>query len=755
MTFYEQQLKRFESLIERDVYQQTFLENPIYLYPTLPVGLFISPGGGKLNIGIQHFDHFYSFSKNKNLTSVFIPASTKELRSNGIERFDAFNNVSPLNFTYRAVSTRDELYQAIKDKVQVIIALPILLKNHIDAFKNANIGWFVLDEAHEWYFEKTITYILKKLKPKYQMLMTGTPFMFNREKSKYLGYYVSTSQLREANRLHNYRVEIVTSTYDRRLSDYRSAYGNLRMDTEYSIDSDKQALLEVCREMIKKLKLPQYANDFNVVNRITKNALSVFGVLDKTIIYCDRVDQANNMYSILDSFDGLKGHVAVSTSEDDVDAEMIHKFKHDTEADIRVLILCDRARKGFDMPELFNIVDFTMTFNVYVQVQMKPRIGRKSKLQPDKQKIFFKVASVNNADWVKAFMTSCLALVEPEYYENFTGDMGKLPVPVVKQPSDRRVNKRRKTGERGINITPAHLRYDLPLSCDFWKDFHHKQNDVYATMAVTTLDDVRKYFYDVKDKVPRTPERVWESVTEALEEGKTFQQWAFVESNEVGKRGRKKLDRTNQSYNMAYKLGIIDDVMRAFGYPASEIDVNKLTDIQLIEMFNEKKILPETANWMHTKKWDQNAAQADIWALYYEIRSRRLQDHKLLKQNLLKRGTQEHNIILQYRYDEKSGKAIYEAKYDNLSEAAIAQGLSANRSPIINGNIAKHDLKKGIYAINRQGKIFIRKNGTILKSFEAKIKQRKPRSDKGQWGKHEWQRKRDKKLTLKIAAKRK
>lgn len=755
MTYYEQQLKRYESLIERDVYQQKFLENPLYLKPTIPVGLFMSPAAGKMNVGVLQLDHFYSDSKNANLTTLFIPAATKELRSNGSDRFDAFDNVSKLSFTYRVVTNRDELYQAIKDKVQVIIALPKLVKNHIDAFKNANIGWFILDEAHEWYFEKTITYIIKKLKPKYQMLMTGTPFRFNRDKTKQLGYYVSASQLRKIGRIHNYRVEIVTSTYDRRLSDYRSAYGNLKQSVKYTADSDKQALIQVCKEMIKKLQLPRNVKNFNMINRITNNALSVFGVLDKTIIYCDRVDQAKNMYEILNDYKELKGHVAISTSQDDIDAELINKFKYDKVENIQVLILCDRARKGFDMPELFNVVDFTMTFNLFVLAQLVPRVGRNSKEQPDKQKIFFKVASLNNADWVKAIMTSCLALVEPEHYENFTGDMGKLPIPVVKQPSDRHKNKRKKSGERGINITPAHLRYDLPLDCDFWKDFHHKQNDVYSTMAVTTLDDVRKYFFDVKDKIAQTPERVWESVNEALEQGKTFQEWGFKSNGKIGKRGRKRLTTTNPNYNMAYNLGMIDDVMRAFGYPVSEIDVNKLDDIQLIEKFNKAKMVPEASGWMHAKKWDQNAAQADIWTLYYEIRNRKLENHKLIKQSLLKRGTQEHNIILQYRYDEKSGKAIYEAKYDGVKKATIAQGLAAHRSPIINGNIGKHDLKKGIYAVNRQGKIFIRKNGTILKSFEIKTKERKPRSDKGQWGKHEWHKKRNQKLTLNIAAKRK
>ena len=53
-----------------------------------------------------------------------------------------------------------------------------------------------------------------------------------------------------------------------------------------------------------------------------------------------------------------------------------------------MLIAVDRGRIGFDMPELFNIVDFTMTQNLDMLLQMYGRLLRKSDLQKKKQKLY-------------------------------------------------------------------------------------------------------------------------------------------------------------------------------------------------------------------------------------------------------------------------------------------------------------------------------------------------------------------------------
>ena len=63
-----------------------------------------------------------------------------------------------------------------------------------------------------------------------------------------------------------------------------------------------------------------------------------------------------------------------------------------TEEGYRVLLVVDRGKEGFDMPELFNIVDFTLSTNPEIILQILGRVLRISKLQPNKQKIYYKVA---------------------------------------------------------------------------------------------------------------------------------------------------------------------------------------------------------------------------------------------------------------------------------------------------------------------------------------------------------------------------
>jgi len=227
--------------------------------------------------------------------------------------------------------------------------------------------------------------------------------------------------------------------------------------------------------------------------------LGVFGI-DKTIIYCYSKKQARHFYKAFQSSD-LVGKVLLSDSESDISSEDFDKFKEKEE--YRVLLVVDRGKEGFDMPELFNIVDFTLSTNPEIILQIMGRVLRLSKLQPNKQKIYYKVASMNTASFILTLMTGVLQLINREYYTTFTGNLRELKVPMM--PS-----KRKKRGEavnpgrNKNNFSTRALRYfqevEIPLTANFWNQLKFKQGDIWKTMGQTDLRQVRSEMAGRKGK---------------------------------------------------------------------------------------------------------------------------------------------------------------------------------------------------------------------------------------------------------------
>jgi superfamily II DNA or RNA helicase len=322
-------------------YQKDFLTNPIYENPKLPLVLAAGTSSGKTFMAIMKLEIFYSNTANKNKRTLLIPASRTVLRDNVAKELEDFNP----SFTYCVATNKAELLQAIKNKCNVIVALPQTLNDNVDALPKFHN--FILDEAHQWYFKSTIQKIINHISPKYQLLLTGTPSRFIAKGDKFLFKYVPVMELYDLKQVTNVKMEVVSSSYDFKQSDYLSSYGNLKSNVRMSDKQCDNALMVVCKEMIKKLKNP--IKGLHNVNRLSKNLFSIFGELDKTIIFCHSLKQADAFYNSLDSFKGLKGKVLVSHSENDKDSSLFEQFRNDS--DIKVLVAVDRGRLGYNMPE--------------------------------------------------------------------------------------------------------------------------------------------------------------------------------------------------------------------------------------------------------------------------------------------------------------------------------------------------------------------------------------------------------------------
>jgi len=455
--------------------QKDFLTNPEYGTPEKPLVLAGGTGFGKTFTTILKLIMFYSDPKNQGRKTIILPSSTKVLRDNFGESLGFFKE---LPFTYCVANGKREFKNAVKNNCDVIIVLPQTLAN---VEKLPKVEWLVVDEAHKWYFAKTIETIITKCNPTYQLLLTGTPFKFNARKKDYLMFYVPIEDMIAAGNVGNPMIEVVSSSVDLKNADYND-HGEIRRDMLWSYKEDKNQLIMVAKELHKNLKT-RYRK--YTIGRL----LGVFGV-DKTIVYCYSKNQARHFYKAFQSSD-LKNKVLISNSEDDIDSEEFNKFK--TQEQYRVLLVVDRGREGFDMPELFNIVDFTLSTNPEVILQILGRVLRISKEQPDKQKMYYKVASMNTAPFMLTLMTGILQLVKREYYSTFTGKFNEIKIPVMpSEPREPREPQNERTPSNTFNTRALQYFYDvnIPLTADFWNELSFKQSDVWKTMGQTTLKQV-------------------------------------------------------------------------------------------------------------------------------------------------------------------------------------------------------------------------------------------------------------------------
>jgi superfamily II DNA or RNA helicase len=466
------------------------LTNPMYVHTKKPFVLAAGTSAGKTIISFLWLEAQIL----KGSINLAIPSSRTVLRDNYEEELKKFNP----SFTYKVCSNKSELQDAIDEKVELIIALPQTLNGNYHLLSKVNT--FILDEAHQWYFNTTIQKIIKHIKPKKQLLLTGTPSKFIAQKDKFEFKFVPVMDLYDLGQVGNVKVEVVSSSYDFKQTDWLSVFGNLRSNRTSAKKPTEEALEVVCKEMLKKLKNP--IKGLHGVNNITGNTIgSLFNYLDKTIIYVHSLTQADIFTKILNTTKGLEGKVLCSHSENDKDSEFFKQFK--TDSNIKILVAVDRGRLGFNMPEMFNIVDFTLTQSLDMLLQMFGRLLRKSELQPNKPKIYFKVATKNTANYFVDLMTAMLCLTNMEWYSKFNGkNMGDIKIPKVLLKSPRKTSggsssKSKPLSNRPrVNITELGIPLDLNI---FNENVLHSSDGKFDTIAWTTLEDVKNEFFNINN----------------------------------------------------------------------------------------------------------------------------------------------------------------------------------------------------------------------------------------------------------------
>jgi superfamily II DNA or RNA helicase len=267
-----------EKMLTDYKYQREFLENPNFYEPTKPVLLAVGTGGGKTYMTIMKLDIYYSNPENKGKKTVVFPHATNVIRSNFEKSILKYGDV---NFKHCVIEDSSQIEDVFNSDCEVIVILPQTVMNHLD--KVSKIDWLVVDEAHEWYGQESYTKILNALDPEYQLLLTGTPSKFNRREDEFYYHHISVNMLREAGKLGNARVHIVSSNYNMNGQDILKS-GELHSRVLKASQAES-SLFKVCKGMLKTL-------DKNSVVKGDNVADTLFNTLDKTIIFCRTQAQA-------------------------------------------------------------------------------------------------------------------------------------------------------------------------------------------------------------------------------------------------------------------------------------------------------------------------------------------------------------------------------------------------------------------------------------------------------------------------------
>lgn len=492
-------LKSYNSIIKsRNInelkFQKEFVTSKFYDSQKKPTVLAMSTSAGKTLTTIIKLEIFYRQKENRNKISLIVPASKTLLRENFIS---TLNDFKP-SFSFIEVTTKKELINAFKTrKYNVIVCLPQLFVEDNFNLKN-KVHFFILDEAHQWYFQKTVNKIISKLKPKVQILLTGTPSSFIAKKNDFIFKFVSIQELFEQKLVSNVKLEVVSSPYKVREIDYIGQFGNLKNKVRFSKKQSEEALKAVCRDMILKIGLK---------TNVSVDPYEIFGKLNKTIIFCHSIQQSNDFFSILNKIPILKDKVVLSHSKNDINSEQFEKFKSNN--NIQLLLVVDRGRIGYNMTELFNIVDFTMTKNLNVMLQMYGRLLRKSKKSTSK--VYFKVSSKENTDFTIDLMTAMLSLTNRNWYTRFNGkNIGGILIIKGRNinPNSKVLNNQVKRYNYKEKKT-SFYKLGFPMDLNFFtKNYEKEVNENFNSIAYTTLDKVRREFYNLNPKSNYTSKRM-------------------------------------------------------------------------------------------------------------------------------------------------------------------------------------------------------------------------------------------------------
>lgn len=390
-----------------------------------------------------------------------------------------------LDFTYTLVETCDDYNNA---NTQVIVCLPQTL--HRCKIKSAQL--LIVDEAHEFYFAKRkdekktmVQRIIDDAGIEKQLLLTGTPSKFILH--KYYIVAVSLNTVYEAGNISETYVELASSSYNFNLNDFNEQ-GELKQKVTFSRDATNNTLDELIKkihEHLKKIRGNDYIN-------LVPEWLPTLKKLKKTMLVCTRQSMAKQIYKY---FQELGINCVLSISDSDDDSEEIKRFKKDE--DVILLIVVKRGILGFNYPELVNVVDMTMRYNIDIIFQLLCRVVRKS--DTEKTKLFFKLAPSKLAGFYQHIMAGVIMMGNKNFYLKYNGkNLNDMEIPIKKPKKIKSIYSGGGTSNGKRSKTKKYEPIDFGefniFENEIFQEVLHQDDSILNMYAWTTIGKVRSQY---------------------------------------------------------------------------------------------------------------------------------------------------------------------------------------------------------------------------------------------------------------------
>lgn len=359
------------------------------------------------------------------------------------------------------------------------------------------VDLLVVDEAHEFYLAKKkvgkkittsgmVAEIVKKCNPKYILLLTGTPSKFILSKTPCV--IVSADRLLEQGFISDLYFGVASTNQKFKDSDH-NAEGDLKgttkiKDTKATLDN----LLEAMRSRLHS------TGAIKVKPNIQLTVGKIFHKLDKTMIACANIKQADEVYNY---FKKAGVNVLSSHEKSDRTSENMQRFMD--EPDVKVLVVVNRGVLGFNYPELVNVVDMTLSRNIDRIYQLYARVMRQHK---NNRKYFFKVVPEDQSDLYKFYMSAALALTNKDIISKFNGkNLQTIEIAHrVRGPRKKKVK-----GKKGIKVNPFvpvdAIFYEDVMAMGLLIDLKNKKGRAWNEYAFTTFGKMREVNYGISRKI--------------------------------------------------------------------------------------------------------------------------------------------------------------------------------------------------------------------------------------------------------------
>ena len=457
------------------------------------VVLGATPGSGKTEMAIEVARRW--FEHNPGDKALILTHGQTVLRQQFYRRIAA----SPRIFTFTALGEENE-----DSSAQVHVALPHYFRKK----DPSGYALIVVDEAHHFFDAEMVLRILCNNPGAKLLLLTGTPSPFI-QSGRFPLVPITVSELLEHGVLTDPYIELVQTSVQLSLSDYtasediRPGHHFTASQTNEALDSALNKLLERLTDRLSsKLRNPESSAGtvWKMVRGIGLGKALLSQSLGKTMVICHDQRQAQDVQHYFNK----RGLAALlSTSDTDTDSLEVDRFR--SEPDARILIVVNRAILGFDMPDLENVVDLSMSHNPDRIFQSLCRVVRPG--SNGQQKIYLKVTTRELAPLTYVVMSFTVALSLPKYFCSYDGTWQATQVPVLKDFKAVQKALRAGMGGRQARDRSAALRISMPRLPTF-VDLQHLDNDVAQSFAYTT-------FREVRSRISGSPGLSWEDNFEA------------------------------------------------------------------------------------------------------------------------------------------------------------------------------------------------------------------------------------------------